>query len=134
MAENFFLLDKYYDKSYNITGAIFKVSHNMGPGLLEAVYKKTLAYELKQRGFIVECEKKINVFYKGIDLGMQYYADIVVDDSIIIELKSVKSLDDAHRAQILNYLKLTNMEFGILVNFYPARAEIERYANTPKTE
>lgn len=117
------------DLMYSITGAIFEVSHNMGPGLLEKVYHKALAYELEQRGHKVESEKLIKVTYKDVDLGLEYYADLVVNDTVIIEIKSVKSLEDVHRAQLINYLRLTHKPLGVLVNFNTPRAEIERLAN-----
>ncbi len=120
---------KYADYSYKITGAIFDVRKHLGCGYLEKVYRKALAWELTQRGFTVEQEKRIQILYRGIDLGLEYFADLVVDDKIIIELKSVKSLDDTHRAQIIHYLKATGKEFGMLVNFGNPKAEIERFAN-----
>ena len=122
--------EKYKQISYDITGAIYEVQHNLGPGLLEKCYEKALVWELKQRGLDAEQQKEIRVTYKGVDLDLQYFADIVVENKVIIELKAVKALDDAHRSQLINYLKLTGIEFGMLVNFYGKKADIERYIST----
>lgn len=121
------LEEQFKDISYKITGAIYEVARNMGPGLLEKCYEKALAYELKQRGLNPECQKEIRVLYKGIDMDLQYFADIVADGRAIIELKAVSELSDVHRAQLMNYLRLTGIEFGVLVNFGKPKADIERF-------
>ncbi len=120
--------EEYDAISYKITGAIFEVSNKLGCGFLEKVYERALGWELEQRGLKVEYQKKINFLYKGVDLGLEYYADIVVDGGVIVELKAIKGLEDVHRAQVLNYLRATQMGLGVLVNFGTKRAEIERFA------
>ena len=117
------------DLSYQITGACYEVNHTLGPGLLEKVYQEALALELQLRGIKVEREKRIPVNYKGHILDCEYIADMIVDDKVIIELKSVQSLDDAHRAQTINYLKLSGLQLAVLVNFHNPRVEIERFVN-----
>lgn len=121
---------KYYDISYQITGAMYHVANTLGPGLLERVYQKALVRELLNLGFKVEEQKPIKAKINGEDLGLAYYADIVVNDSVIIELKSVQEITDVHRAQILNYLHLSDIEFGMLVNFYYRLTHIERYRSS----
>lgn len=120
---------KYSEYSYKITGACYEVMHQLGCGFLESVYKKALSIELHERGFFVEEEKAICISYKGVDMGLSFYADLVVDGKVIVELKAVKEFSNAHRAQLLNYLKSTGLEFGMLVNFGTTRVEIERFAN-----
>lgn len=121
---------KYYDLSAQITGAIFKVSNTLGCGFLEKVYETALVYELRKKGLKAEVQKEIRILYDGVDLGLSYFADILVEDSVIIELKAVEALDKIHKAQVINYLKATGLEFGVLVNFGTPRAEIERLVNT----
>ena len=120
--------EQYDDISYKITGAIFEVSNKLGCGFLEKVYERALGWELEQRELHVEYQKRITIKYKGVDLGLEYFADIVVNDCVIIELKAIKCLEDIHRAQILNYLHASGMGLGVLVNFGKKRAEIERFA------
>ncbi len=94
-----------------------RVHSALGPGLLESVYEKALAYELKKSGFIVEVQKGIPVMYDGISLDEGFKADIIVNGKIIIELKSVKKIEDIHLKQLLTYLKLANIKLGLLINF-----------------
>lgn len=117
------------DLGYQITGAIFEVSHVLGNGFLEKVYQEALQMELELRGLKAEREKRMKIQYKGKELDCEYIADIVVNDAVIVELKAVSELNDAHRAQIINYLHATGMKLGILVNFGKPRAEIERFVN-----
>lgn len=119
--------EEYKEIGYKITGAIFDVAHNLGPGLLEKCYEKALVWELKERGLNPEPQKEIRLLYRGVDMDLQYFADIVVDGRAIIELKAVSELTDVHRAQLMNYLRLTGIEFGVLVNFSKPRADIERF-------
>ena len=105
------------DISYAIRKAIFEVYNTMGTGLLESVYEKAMVIELENQGLKVEVQFPISVAYKEIDLGLGFRADIVVEDKIIIEIKSVVELAPIHHKQLLNYLKLTDLHLGILVNF-----------------
>lgn len=102
---------------YLIRKAIFEVYNTLGPGLLESVYEKALLIELEGQGLAVLCQYPISVFYKEIDLGLGFRADILVEERIIVEVKSVVELAPVHHKQLLNYLKLTNLHLGILVNF-----------------
>ena len=103
--------------TFLIRKAIFEVYNTLGPGLLESVYEKALALELANQGLQVEVQVPISVIYKGTDLGLGFRADILVEEKIIIEIKSVVELAPIHHKQLLNYLKLTNLHLGILVNF-----------------
>lgn len=103
--------------TFLIRKAIFEVYNTLGPGLLESVYEKALALELANQGLQVEVQFPISVIYKGTDLGLGFRADILVEEKIIIEIKSVVELAPIHHKQLLNYLKLTNCHLGILVNF-----------------
>ena len=107
----------YAQESYNIVGAAFEVYNKMGHGFLEAVYQECLELEFKKRGIPYEREKDIKLYYDGHELKQSYRADFVCYDKIIVELKAVSALDDAHHAQIYNYLRATNMKLGILLNF-----------------
>lgn len=113
------------DVTYAINGAVFEVSRILGPGFLEKVYQNALPIELKKRGLKVQNEVPINVFYKEEVVG-QYIADILVEERVIVELKTVEKLDKVHEAQLLNYLKATGIRVGLLVNFKHTKAEIKR--------
>ena len=91
--------------------------NGLGPGFLEAVYQEALEIEFQRQGIPFEREKDIKIFYEGIELKQSYRADFVCYDKIIVELKAVSSLDDAHHAQVYNYLHATGFKLGILLNF-----------------
>lgn len=103
-----------------LTGLILKlfyeVYNELGHGFLEKVYQNALYTELKNNGFEVESQKQINVYYKNVEVG-EYYADLIVNDKVILELKATESITEAHEFQLLNYLKSTNIEVGLLLNF-----------------
>ena len=103
--------------SYQIRGAIFEVYRQLGPGLLESIYHAALHYELKKRGFKVLSEVPIEVKYDGIILPVYYRLDLLVEDKVIVEIKSVEELSKVHHKQILTYLKIADKRLGILVNF-----------------
>lgn len=103
--------------TYEIRSAIFEVFKELGPGLLESIYEAALCYELEERGFDIKCQLNLPVIYKSKDLGLGYRLDILVNDSIIIEIKSVEEVKNVHKKQLLTYLKLTNKKLGLLVNF-----------------
>ena len=117
----------YKEESYQIQGAIFQVNKIMGCGFLEAVYQECLEKEFRLRGIPFSSQHYIKIDYKGEELIQQYKADFVCYGKIILELKAVKKLDDIHFAQVMNYLKATGFQLGLLVNFnnYP-KAEIKR--------
>ena len=116
---------KLNDITYTINGAVFEVNDILGPGFLEKVYENALLVELKKRGLKVKNQVPINVSYKGEVVG-DYTADLLVEDKVIVELKTVENLDRAHKAQLLNYLKATGLHVGLLVNFRHKKAEIKR--------
>lgn len=103
--------------TYKIRGAIFTVFNELGPGLLESVYEASLAYELRQLGLKVRTQVPLPVEYKDVRLELGFRLDILVEDMIIIEIKSVEYLAEVHKKQLLTYLKLSNLKLGILVNF-----------------
>lgn len=105
------------DLTYKIRGAIFSVHKFLGPGLLESVYEEALAYELSEMGLEVETQVALPVVYKSVKLEMGFKLDILVNNQIIIEIKSVDILNDVHKKQLLNYLKLSKKRIGLLVNF-----------------
>ena len=103
--------------SYQIRGAIYDVYKTLGPGLLESVYEEALCYELEQRGLKVERQKQVPIVYKGVILKSDLRLDVVVEDKVIVELKSVSEMKDVFIKQTLTYCKLLNKKLGILVNF-----------------
>ena len=111
--------------TYIINGAIFEVNRILGPGFLEKVYEKALLIELCDRGLKVENQVPIEVKYKGKNVG-EYIADLLVENKVIVELKTVEKLTKLHEAQLLNYLKATGIKVGLLVNFQNEKAEIKR--------
>jgi len=112
--------------TYQINGAVFEVNQVLGPGFLEKVYENALFHELISRGLSVKRQVPVKVDYKGIIVG-DYFADIVVEKKIILELKAVDFLQKFHEAQLLNYLKATGYRIGLLVNFTYPKAEIKRF-------
>lgn len=107
----------FNDISFEIRGAMFEVFKTLGSGMLESVYEKALAFELRSRNLYVETQVGIPVNYKGQDLDLGFRMDILVENAIIIEVKSVETLHDVHKKQLLTYLKLAHKKLGILVNF-----------------
>ena len=103
--------------TYQIRGAIWDVYNDLGPGLLESVYEEALCYELEQRGFKVERQKQVPVMYKGNVLHSDLRLDLMVEDMIIVELKSVEELKPVFFKQTKSYLKLMKKHVGLLVNF-----------------
>jgi len=107
--------------SYKIRGAIFTVHNELGPGLLESVYEAALVYELTAGGIFVSSQVGVPVHYKEVQLELGFRMDILVENLVIIEIKSIESLHDVHKKQLLTYLKLANKKLGILVNFNVAK-------------
>lgn len=99
-----------------IIAAFYKVYNNLGYGFLEKVYENALVIELNKVGLTVRQQVPIQVYYDGKVVG-EYFADLLVDDKVIVELKATKAIVDAHEAQLINYLKATNIEVGLLLNF-----------------
>lgn len=100
-----------------IVDKALKIHKALGPGLLESVYHGALVYELKKAGLEIESEKDIPVFYEDVHFDKGFRADIIVNQKVIIEIKSVRKLEDIHFKQLLTYLKLTNCKLGLLINF-----------------
>jgi GxxExxY protein len=117
----------YKEECYAIQGAVYEVYREMGCGFLEAVYQECLERELTRRCIPFRSQVQLVLTYKGDHLNQTYKPDFVCYDKIIVELKTVKEVDNAHRAQVLNYLKATGIRVGLLVNFghFP-KATIER--------
>ena len=105
------------DITYQIRGAIYDVYKTLGPGLLESVYEEALVYELEQRGLKVEKQKKVPILYKGNVLITELRLDVIVEDSVIVELKSVEEMKKVFSKQLLTYLRLADKRVGLLVNF-----------------
>lgn len=103
--------------SFYIRKSIFSVYNEFGPGLLEKVYEKVLALELKNNGLSVKIQVPIPITFKGVFIDSSFIADIIVEDKVIIEIKSIPEIINVHHKQLLTYLKLTNLKLGILVNF-----------------
>jgi len=114
------------DLTYQINGAIYEVNRELGSGFLEKVYENALLKEFALRGIQAESQVPMTVRYKGESVG-DYFADIVVEGRVILELKAVEVLKGIHEAQILNYLKATGCKVGLLVNFSYPKAEIKRF-------
>jgi GxxExxY protein len=121
----------FEDECYAIQGAIFEVYREMGCGFLEAVYQECLEKEFRSRKLPFEAQKELVLSYKDEPLSQTYKPDFICYGKIIVELKAVKEIASEHKAQLLNYLKATGLELGLLVNFgaYP-KVEIARMANS----
>lgn len=114
--------------SEKIIGSAFKVSNTLGAGFLEKVYQNSLIIELLEIGLDAIKEKPITIYYNDTIVG-EYYADILVNNLIIIETKAVTAINEIHQAQLLNYLKATKLHLGILINFGTPKVQIKRMVN-----
>lgn len=103
--------------SHHVIGVAIEVHRALGPGLLESSYKACLSYKLNEAGLYVEVEKPVPIVYEKIKLEMGYRLDLLVEKKLVVEIKSVESLNEVHFAQLLTYLKLGNYELGLLINF-----------------
>lgn len=101
-----------------IIGHAIEVHRNLGPGLLESAYKECLFYELRNDGLYVEKERPMPIVYKDIKLDHGYRIDLIVENKVLIEIKTVEDFTDVHVAQLLTYLKLGNYRLGLLINFH----------------
>ncbi len=110
-------LDELNKITEAIIGAAIEVHRAPGPGLLESAYQTCLVYELVERGHKVEQQKPLPIFYKGNKLDGGYRLDLVVDEKVIVEIKSIDSLASIHEAQLLSYLRLSGFKVGLLINF-----------------
>ena len=112
---------------YDIVGALHSVHKELGPGINEYCYQEALAMELSDRGILFEREKSFRPIYKGREMNAEYRIDFLCKGDVIVECKAVATLTSNHRAQLFNYMRLLRMPCGIIVNFFPKFAVIERY-------
>ncbi len=110
--------DRLDSSTRRIIGAAIEVHRRLGPGLLESAYETCLAYELRQNGFKVEMQKPLPLVYRDVKLDCGYRLDLVVEDSIVVEIKAIDQLAPIHDAQLLSYLRLSGKRVGLLINFH----------------
>ncbi len=116
----------YKELTGEIIDSAYKVHNTLGCGLLEKVYENSLARELELRKRKVSSQKEFKVIYREKEVGI-YYADLVVDDKVIVEVKAVENIDDIHRAQLLNYLRISGLRVGLIINFAKPKLKYERF-------
>ena len=116
---------QYKELTEKIIGCAYKVNNTMGFSFLESVYEKAFLIELKKTGLVVEAQKPIKVYYDNEIVG-DFFADLIVNDQIILELKSVRRVVKAHETQLVNYLVATKKDIGLLINFGEQKVEIKR--------
>lgn len=119
----------FKEESYKIIGACIAVHNELGTGFLEAVYQEALEIEFKHRSIPYEREMQLEIFYKDQPLEKKYQADFICYDEIIIELKALCALESVHKAQLINYLKATDLQLGLLVNFGQSSLVSQRVVN-----
>ena len=117
------------DISYSIRGVAFNIYNNLGPGLLESVYEATMSHLLLSEGRDVKTQIPIPVVFEGVKLDIGFRLDLLVDNEVIVEIKSVEMLLPVHHKQLLTYLRLTNKKLGLLINFNEVPLKIVRIAN-----
>ena len=117
------------EESYNIIGACMNVHKQLGCGFLEPIYQEALEYEFKLSNIQFEREKQLAVQYRDIILSKYYIADFVCYGKIILELKALSEINNEHKSQIINYLKITNMQVGIIINFGKESLDYKRVIN-----
>ncbi len=119
------------DYTHKLLGCAYAVHSALGPGLLESIYEKALCYELQSQGFEVRNQVPVKIKYRDISLDMNLQLDIIVDNSVILELKSVTELLPVHKKQLLTYMRLTGIKLGYIINFneYSLKDGIERIVN-----
>lgn len=103
--------------THEILNAAYKVHTSLGPGLLESAYEHCLAFELREQGIHVEMQKPLPLVYKEVKLECGYRVDLLIENEVVVEIKSVDAIHDLHLSQILTYLKLMNKEIGLILNF-----------------
>lgn len=100
-----------------VVDAAYTIHQRLGPGLMESVYESTIAYELGKRGLAVRRQQALPVIYETVRMNMGFRADLIVDEKVIVEIKSIETIAPAHRKQLLTYLRLANKRLGLLINF-----------------
>jgi GxxExxY protein len=123
------LIQKHTELTQKIIGCFYQVYNALGYGFSEKVYEKALVHELKKQGLEAQAQKQILVYYDDVEVG-EFFADILVNEIVIVELKAVQTLLPEHEAQLLNYLKATQVEVGLLLNFGPKLKEGENSMTT----
>jgi len=108
---------EFDELSGKVIGCAIEVHKNLGPGLLESAYERCLSYELTAKGLRHEIQKELPIDYKGMKLDAGYRIDLIVENGVIVELKSVEKISPIHEAQILTYMKLAGIKVGLLINF-----------------
>lgn len=108
---------KHAELSARVIGACIKVHEELGPGLLESIYESALCHELSTAGIKYKRQVEIGVIYDGIDLGMGFRADVIVENKILLELKSVESITKVYAKTVMTYMRMTSLEVGLLINF-----------------
>ena len=116
----------YGDLTYKIIGSAMEVHRELGAGFLEKVYENALIIALEEKGLSVEHQKQLSVKYHVVVVG-DYYADIIVENKVLIELKATKAIAEEHKAQIINYLTATDVKVGLILNFATKSLEYERF-------
>ena len=116
---------EHFELTERIIGCALRVHRVLGPGFLESVYQKSLAHELGKARLKVSCEQRLEVFYDGTLVG-EFIPDMVVDGSVIVENKAIRTLVTAHEVQLVNYLKATGLDIGLLLNFGGAGLQVKR--------
>lgn len=124
---------KYSDITQSVIGCAFEVSNELGAGFLESVYERALLLALVQQGLSVQSQHPIRVMFRGHSVG-DFYADLLVEGKVIVELKAVKAIAPEHQAQIINYLNATGIEVGLLINFGNPRLEYRRFTRSRRGE
>lgn len=125
--------NKKYEFFKDITGEAMKIHRKWHSGLLESAYEAALKYLLEQKGFKVERQKFLPIYWDDVKLDQDYRLDLVVNDNIIVELKAVNFVDKSHRRQLFNYMHLTHTEYGMLINFGGDSLFSEWYRRSPMT-
>ena len=125
--------NKKYEFFKDITGEAMKIHRKWHSGLLESAYEAALKYLLEQKGFKVERQKFLPIYWDDVKLDQDYRLDLVVNDNIILELKAVNFVDKSHRRQLFNYMHLTHTEYGMLINFGGDSLFSEWYRRSPMT-
>lgn len=116
----------YKELTGEIIEAACNVHNTSGCGLLEKIYENSLAWELELKGRKISSQKEFRVIYREKEVGI-YYADLIIDDKVIVEVKAVEQINDIHRAQLLNYLRLSALKVGLLINFASPKLQYERF-------
>ena len=122
---------KENDISYKVRGIAFKIHKEIGPGLFESVYEEIMYYELKKAGFNVERQKVVPIYWDGKKMERGFRADLIVENKVIVEIKSVENIPKVYYKQIATYVKLTGLKLGLMINFFEDDINhgIKRYIN-----